>query len=105
MYKIINGKRYNTETATEIAHAGNNLGYSDFSHYEETLYRTSKGNWFLVGEGGALSKYAKPIAGGGWRGDSDAFRVLSETEAYDWLEKHEETEAIEKYFADSVEDA
>ena len=31
MKQIINGKRYNTETATEIGNYSNGLGYSDES--------------------------------------------------------------------------
>lgn len=105
MKAIIDKKTYNTETATEIAHDSNGAGYGDFRYWEETLYRTPKGNWFTVGGGGPMSKYARPVAGGATGGDKDVFIVLSENEAYDWLERAEETTAIENYFAYLLEEA
>lgn len=39
MKKIINGKMYNTETATEIEHYNNGMPYSDFTYFEESLYK------------------------------------------------------------------
>ncbi len=104
MKKIIKGKRYNTETATEIGHYSYG-SYDNFNHIEETLYRTPKGNWFLVGGGGPKSKYAKPVSTGGLTGDSNVFTVLSESEAYDWMERHTDAETIEEYFQDDIEDA
>ena len=64
MKKIINGKRYDTKTATEIASAWNGCSRSDFNFLLETLYRTDGGAWFLAGEGGALTKYAEVLEGG-----------------------------------------
>lgn len=70
MKAIIEGKRYNTETATEIAYYSWG-SYSDFEHVEETLYRTENGAWFLVGGGGPKSTYAKPLSGSGLAGSSN----------------------------------
>lgn len=104
MKKIINNKRYNTDTATEIASFHNGLSYTDFHHLEETLYQTPNGNWFLVGGGGPMSKYADR-SGNMTTGQSNVFTVLSTDEAYDWLERHGETEALEQYFSDNIENA
>ena len=71
MRRIIDGRMYNTETAVEICGISHSH-YTDFHHYEETLYKTPKGAFFLVGEGGPLSKYARSLGnnsrGGGDRG-------------------------------------
>ena len=53
MKKVINGKIYNTETATLI-HQWDNGRRGDFSSCEEDLYRTKKGAFFIHGEGGNL---------------------------------------------------
>ena len=56
MKKTINRKVYNTETATLVK----NNAYSYFGDpagYEETLYQTPKGDYFVYAVGGAESKY------------------------------------------------
>lgn len=52
MKKIINGKMYNTETATELGDFWNGLSTSDFRNLSETLYRKKNGEFFLYGQGG-----------------------------------------------------
>jgi len=101
MKRIIYGKRYDTETAERIAHDSES-NPSDFRYYNESLYRTKRGAWFVAGEGGALSSWAQPAEGGG-SCYGEGIRPLSEDEARDWLEHAEETEALEKFF--SIEDA
>lgn len=68
MKAIINGKRYNTETATEVASDGYGLP-NDFRSWEEVLYLTPRGNWFLWGKGGPMTKYRQDT-GNGWTGGS-----------------------------------
>ncbi len=97
MKKIIDGKRYNTETAEEIASYSNDLSTSDFNWYEETLYLTKNGNWFLAGEGGALSCYSVAVGNNGSGGGSD-LRLITKDEAKEWLEQHDEVDALEEYF-------
>ncbi|WP_347273236.1 hypothetical protein [Candidatus Kuenenia sp.] len=59
MKKVIDGKIYNTETA-ELLHAWSNGKYtSDFGYIKESLYRTKKGAYFIAGEGGAKTGYAR----------------------------------------------
>ena len=103
MKKIVNGKVYNTETATKVA-SYSFSNQSDFHYYEETLYRTSKGSYFLTGEGGPLSHYAVS-QGNNTTSGSSAITPLSDGEALNWLEEHDFTEEIEKYFPDSIEEA
>lgn len=55
MKKVINGKVYNTETAEEVA-SYSFSNSNDFRYIREKLYRTKKGNWFLYGEGGPMTK-------------------------------------------------
>ena len=58
MQKIICKKVYDTETATLIKKA--TYGYfGDPAGYEESLYQTESGLFFLYVNGGAESKYPK----------------------------------------------
>lgn len=57
MQKTISGKIYDTETATLIsARAVGTFG--DPEGYEERLYQTPEGSYFLYGVGGEASPYA-----------------------------------------------
>lgn len=58
MKTTINNKVYDTDKATLVAEASSNYGGNDFRAWTEELYFTRKGNWFLHGRGGPLSKYA-----------------------------------------------
>ncbi len=97
MKKIIDGKRYNTETAEEIAYYSNDLPTNDFNWYEERLYLTKNGNWFVAGEGGALSGYSVSVGNNGSGGGSH-LRLITKDEAKEWLEQHDEVDAVEEYF-------
>ncbi|MBV6342315.1 hypothetical protein [Candidatus Magnetobacterium casense] len=103
MKKIIDGKRYDTDTATMIASDQSRHNSSDFHWWEETLYRTPNGNWFLFGEGGAASKYARPCDSGRIGGEDLA--PMTTDEAYEWCERHDQIEVIERHFPDRVQDA
>lgn len=103
MKAIIEGRRYNTETAYEIASYSNNLGRGDFNNYSETLYKTKKGVYFLAGEGGAASKYSWSCGNGSIGGDG--IIVLSVQEAFDWAEQHMDIDAMEIWFGDMIADA
>lgn len=103
MRKIIHGKRYDTATATKIASWHNGHFPNDFHHCEETLYRTAKGQYFLHGEGGALSAYA--VHHGNSRGAGEDIIVMDRNEARLWLEGHGCTEALESEFGREIKDA
>lgn len=91
MKRIINGKKYDTETAKEKAYASNGAAGS-FSYYAETLYKKKTGEFFLYGEGGPLTEYSQKCSDGsiGW---GKKIVPLTETEAKEWAEQN----ANEKY--------
>jgi len=103
MKAIIGGKRYDTETAEQIAQGGNSYPMSDFKCTIETLYRTKRGAWFLVGEGGGMSKYRRRV-GGMW-GWGEELRPLSTDEVVEWLEAEGECDILERDFPNAVQDA
>lgn len=102
MKKIIDGKRYDTETATQIGFW--EFGTSnDHKHVYEALYKTPRNRFFLEYAGGAMSKYAID-QGPNLVGGSSGIRVLTSEEALEWCEQHElDPEEIEKHFP--IEDA
>jgi len=104
MKAIMNGKRYNTETAAELGVASaNGMSVSDFKYWREGLYRTPKGAYFLSGEGGGLSQFAES-SGNGW-GWGTRVTVVTREQAIAWLERHELLTELEEHFADAIEDA
>ena len=88
MKRVINGLTYNTNTAEEIGQDDNGVGKSDFRFYDETLYKTKKGRFFLAGEGGALTKWAEPYPGGGSQFGSGII-ALDKKDALEWCESHD----------------
>lgn len=103
MKRVINGKRYDTETATKIANWDNGCYSTDFNYVDEDLYLTKSGNWFLWGSGGANSQYAQYY--GNSRGGSSTIIPFDKDDAYNWLEEHNFVDEIETYFADKIVDA
>jgi len=104
MKKIVNGKRYDTETATRIENWWNRLSDSDFNHCEETLYKTKNGNYFIHGCGGPMTNYSVSVGNSGY-GGSTQIRPLTKKEAYEWCEEHNLTDIIEEEFVDMIDDA
>jgi hypothetical protein len=103
MKKIINKQVYDTEKAILVAEYWNTLNTSDFYYCNEELYITKRGQFFLYGCGGAASKYAETF--GNTSSPSSTIILLSADEAYEWLENHDQIEAIEKYFGDKIKEA
>jgi len=102
MKKIINGKIYNTDTATRIgSHVHSNRG--DF-HFEDTdLYRTKKGAFFVQGEGGPYSRWSRALGNNGQSG-GHGIQAMTPTEALAWCEDSGiDVDVIAQYF--SVEEA
>ena len=102
MKKIINGKRYNTETAEKLGYRHNGLSCRDFGNLEETLYRTKKGNFFLYGEGGGFT-WAASCHGDGSRSSGCGIKPLTINEAKAWVERYMDVDEYEKLF--KVEEA
>ena len=103
MKKIINGKIYDTDKATEIGCNGNGGSWRDFSHWEETLYRKRTGEYFLFGEGGPMTKYAEAQGQNSWSGGSRIMPMIYD-EARSWAEKNLDAEVYESEFGEIVED-
>ncbi len=102
MKKIINGKRYDTDTAKKIAFWSNGGGWRDFNHIEETLYKKSTGEFFLFGEGGANTRYSVSEGSNTWTGGS-RIMPLSYKDAQEWAEKHLDGDEYEKIFGEIEE--
>lgn len=102
MKKIINGKVYDTETATRVAGWSNNLGYSDFNWREEALYRKKTGEFFLHGAGGPRTNYAERV-GNMW-GDGEKIMPMTYAEAQKWAEEHLDGDEYEAIFGAVLED-
>ena len=82
---IVDGRRYDMATAEEIG--SDSYGNpNDFSHWEETLYRTTKGAFFVVGGGGPMTRWARQTGENETSG-SCGIRVLDAREAMHWCER------------------
>ncbi len=85
MKKIINGKKYDTDTAEYLVQY--NSVYGSFEDYKETLYRKRTGEFFLAGKGGPESKYRQRVGNGGWS-DGAGIIPLTQEEAKKWVEEN-----------------
>ena len=103
MKKIIKGKVYDTETATYLGGMSNNIPASDFTYYEEELYKKRTGEFFLFGQGGAMTKYAKSCGGGNWSWGTEIIPLTWDA-AREWAEKNLSTSKYEEIFGEVTED-
>lgn len=97
MKKIINGKKYNTDTAQRLGEWDNGQ-YGIFDYEEETLYRKKTGEFFICGSGGAASKYACSVREGTASGSQ--ISPISWEEARQWAEDHLNPEKYEEIFGE-----
>jgi hypothetical protein len=105
MKKIIDGKRYDTDTATLVCDCSPRGFYRNDFRYEDTqLYRTPRGGWFVAGEGGPLTRWARSAGQNSWTGGC-GIQPLDDDEARDILEQYGDTDDVEKYFASEIVDA
>lgn len=103
MKKIVEGKRYDTETATLIGEYGYG-SHGDFERIHEELYRTKTGNYFVAGTGGPKTRYSVQVEQNSWSGSSDIY-PLTNDEALEWAQAHLEPEEVEAEFASMIADA
>jgi hypothetical protein len=88
MKRIINGKTYNTDTARRICDAapGAPPVGSDFRGEDSDLYQTKRGRFFVAGEGGPMTRWARPCdinsVGGG-----EGIVLVTEEEAREIMER------------------
>ena len=102
MKKIINGKKYDTETAKKVGCACSNVSRGDFSFWEEELYKKKTGEFFLYGSGGPASRYSKAVDMNTWSGD-ERIIPLTEDKAKKWCEKNLDVEEYEEVFGEVKE--
>lgn len=76
MQKIICKVEYNTDTANIIKKVSSGM-YGDPKGYEETLYQTADGKYFLYTNGGAESVYPE-----------EKITRMSEAKAKEWKAAH-----------------
>ena len=104
MKKIINGLRYDTEIADEIGYDGEGGG-RDFGHWGETLYRTPRGKrYFLLGEGGPLTRYATRSGDNMWT-DGKKIVPLTDDAAFAWAQEHLDGDGCEAAFGEVIDEA
>lgn len=107
MKKIINGKRFDTKTATLIGKT-DNLGsgvdsITDFGYWEAGLYQTPRSKqFFLAGAGGPMSRFAMSTGQNQWS-SGEGIIVLSHDDALAFAEAHFDPAVIEIFF--NIEDA
>lgn len=102
MKKIINGKKYDTETAQELGTWENTADASDFNWTAETLYQKRTGEFFIFGEGGPASRYAVAEGTNWWSGGKKIL-PLSWEAAREWAEEHLDADAYEGIFGEVTE--
>jgi hypothetical protein len=101
MKQIINRKIYDTKTATHIGGYCNNLREGDFRYIDEDLYLKKTGEFFLAGEGGAMTKYSEKVGTSYTNGYG--INPLTEEEAMDWVEKYLDTDTYIELFGEPEE--
>jgi len=88
MKRVIDGKLYNTDTAKRLCSGGSRgFSSSDFNYFEEILYKTKNGAFFLAGSGGPMTKYAVSTGQNGSMGGSKII-PLSQDDAREWCDQH-----------------
>jgi len=107
MIRVIDGKRYDTDKAELIFSWDNGRGCGDFRQREKSLFRTSKGAWFIYHSGGPMTDMS--VAVGDGMGGSEDIEPVDADDAYGFLEAHSDDRdalrMIDEHFADRVEDA
>ena len=101
MKKIIDGKKYDTETAKQVGETWS-AGEGSLGWTEETLYRKRNGEYFLHGQGGAMSRYAEEVGQSSWSGGA-RIMPLTYDEAREWAEQHMDADAYIAAFGDPGE--
>jgi len=101
MRKIIKGKTYDTRTARQIDYWTNGYTPRDFSYCYESLYLKRTGEFFLHGEGGAMSRYGQHF--GDMHGSGEQIRPLTVAEAKEWMEQHSTAYKYNEVFGETAE--
>lgn len=97
MKKIINGRKYDTDTAKKIDTYENGLPGS-LTYFSETLYLKRTNEFFVYGHGGAASRY-KMCCENGMTG-GEAIIPLSKAKAKKWVEINSSADIYEELFGE-----
>ena len=96
MKRIINGKKYDTNTASLIYRATANCPCSDFAYWEEELFLKKTGEFFIAGEGHGFTKWASH--NGNSSGYGYGLEPISLDEAKEWVSRHCTVDLYEETF-------
>lgn len=96
MLKIINGKRYNTETAEKLCDLPCEVRQSEIGWHKTELYLTANGAFFLAGKGNAWSMWDQSAPGSS--GPGEGIRPVGDDEARSFLEAAGKVHQIERLF-------
>ena len=98
MKRIMNGKLYDTSTATRNCALACPFLPSDPAYHATGLYRSPAGQFFVAGSGGPRSMWSKQIERNAWENGSGIL-LISESEARDYAEDAElSVEDYERWF-------
>lgn len=100
MKQTIHGRKYDTETAEALVGWGNGCYGHDPHRCYETLYRKGSGEFFLHGEGGAMSKYAQNLGNNQWQGEEVLIPLTYEA-AKQWTAEKGTAEEYELIFGET----
>ena len=92
MKKIINGKMYDTDTATEICKYSSGM-YGDFECIKQTLYKKKTGEFFLESYGGVMTSYE----------GEERIEPITEEEAKGFVERNSDAETYIDLFGEVEE--
>lgn len=95
MKKVINGRLYDTDKARRIGY--DDGGTDSMTVWSETLYQKRTGEYFIHGEGGAMTKYAASTEYGNWRSGQKIIPLTAAT-AREWAEEHLTADAYANIF-------
>jgi len=101
MKRIIDGASYDTDKAEKLGEDS----YSnrrDFNFWEEALYRSRSGRYFLHGEGGPMSRYSVTTGQNEWSGGEKIIPLDRKT-AMAWAEEHLTVQQYTSIFGDPEE--
>ena len=101
MKKIIEGATYDTDKAEQLG-SDSFSNSRDFHHWEETLYRSKSGRYFLYGEGGPMSRYARTVGQNEWSG-GEQIMPMDRKAAMAWAEEHLTGDQYTAIFGDPEE--
>lgn len=103
MQKVIDGKRYNTETATLIGNIGSKM-MSDFTSWGIELFKAPRsGTYFLHEWGGPMTIYAERR--GRDRIGGEKITPLDDEAAFEWAQNNLDGDEVMAEFGNRVAEA